>query len=90
MSYEKHYLRGVIHCHSHYSFDSTTSISTYLRIAKRHQLDFIILTDHDTIAGASALKAAAAESMPDLEVPLAAEYLTDEGDVIAARRQNAV
>jgi histidinol phosphatase-like PHP family hydrolase len=84
MSSEQHYLRGVIHCHSHYSFDSTTSISTYLRIAKRHELDFIILTDHDTIAGARALKAAAAESMPDLEVPLAAEYLTDEGDVIAA------
>jgi predicted metal-dependent phosphoesterase TrpH len=84
MSYEKHYLRGVIHCHSHYSYDSTTSISTYLRIAKRHRLDFIILTDHDTIAGASALQAAAAEAMPELEVPLAAEYLTDEGDVIAA------
>jgi len=69
MSSEQHYLRGVIHCHSHYSFDSTTSISAYLRIAKRHELDFIILTDHDTIAGARALQAAAAESMPNLQVP---------------------
>ena len=84
MNSEKHYLRGVIHCHSYYSYDSTTSISTYLRVAKRHQLDFIILTDHDTIAGARALQAAAADAMPQLEVPLAAEYLTDEGDVIAA------
>jgi predicted metal-dependent phosphoesterase TrpH len=78
-----HYLRGVIHCHSKYSYDSATSISTYLRMARRHRLDFIILTDHDSLAGARALRAAAARTLPSLAVPLAAEYLTDEGDVIA-------
>ena len=55
------YLRGVIHCHSQYSYDSLTSISVYLKVAQRQNLDFIILTEHDTIAGSQALKAAAGE-----------------------------
>jgi predicted metal-dependent phosphoesterase TrpH len=78
------WLRGIIHCHSHYSHDSLTSIGAYLRAARRSQLDFIILTDHDSTAGARELRAAAARHMPELAVPIAAEYLTDEGDVIAA------
>jgi hypothetical protein len=84
MSSEPHYLRGVIHCHSNYSYDSFTPVSSYLKTARQYQLDFIILTDHDTLKGAHALQAAAARLMPKLAVPLAAEYLTDEGDVIAA------
>jgi predicted metal-dependent phosphoesterase TrpH len=76
--------RGIIHCHSQYSYDSLTSISAYLKIAQRQSLDFIILTDHDTIAGSQALKAAATRRLPHLQVPIAAEYQTDEGDVIAA------
>lgn len=77
-------LRGIIHCHSRYSHDSFVPIRTYLRIARKQKLDFIILTDHDTAAGSSALRAAASRQLPNLEVPLAAEYLTSEGDVIAA------
>ncbi len=80
----KRYLRGVIHCHSRYSHDSLVSIATYLRVAAAETLDFIILTDHDTTAGARELRAAAARCLPSLQVPIAAEYLTDEGDVIAA------
>ncbi|MGH7988472.1 MAG: PHP domain-containing protein [Candidatus Binataceae bacterium] len=76
--------RGIIHCHSHYSHDSLVSTRSYLRAARHHKLDFIILTDHDSVAGARELKSAAARQMPELTVPLAAEYLTDQGDVIAA------
>jgi predicted metal-dependent phosphoesterase TrpH len=76
------YSRGIIHCHSYHSYDSVISIATYLRLAKQYQLDFIILTDHNTTAGARELSRAAAKEMPTLEVPLAAEYSTDEGDVI--------
>lgn len=76
-------LRGIIHCHSRYSYDSVLSISRYLRFARQQRLDFVVLTDHDTIAGSAALQRAAARRMPALEVPLAAEYLTDCGDVIA-------
>lgn len=83
MSRNRDVLRGIIHCHSRFSYDSVTSISTYLRFARRHDLDFVILTDHDTTRGSRALREAAARHLPDLEVPIAAEYLTDCGDVIA-------
>jgi predicted metal-dependent phosphoesterase TrpH len=77
------YRRGIIHCHSYHSYDCAISIAAYLRLAKKYQLDFIVLTDHDTIAGSRELRCVAAEKMPRLEVPIAAEYSTDEGDVIA-------
>lgn len=76
-------LRGIIHCHSKYSYDSIISIDSYLRFARKQNLDFVILTDHNTMKGAQALRDAAAVHMPHLEVPLAAEYFTDCGDVVA-------
>src|ERR1700720_2223317 len=41
------YRRGIIHCHSYHSYDCAISIAAYLRLAKKYQLDFIVLTDHD-------------------------------------------
>lgn len=77
-------LRGIIHCHSKYSYDSIISISSYLRFARDHDLNFVMLTDHDTMQGSLALREAATKYMPTLEVPLAAEYLTEFGDIIVA------
>src|SRR5436309_1302263 len=54
MTESKRFLRGVIHCHSRFSYDSLIPINAYLRFAERHSLDFIVLTDHDTIAGSDA------------------------------------
>ena len=76
-------LRGIIHCHSKHSYDSITSIRSYLRVARKQNLDFVILTDHHTTKGSRALRNAATVHMPRLDVPLAAEYCTDCGDVIA-------
>jgi predicted metal-dependent phosphoesterase TrpH len=61
-----------------------TSIGRLLRFAKRAALDFMVLTDHDTIRGAGALRERAEAAGLPLEVPLAAEYRTDQGDFIAA------
>jgi predicted metal-dependent phosphoesterase TrpH len=80
----ENYLRGIIHCHSKFSHDSLTSVTAYIDLAERKRLNFIILTDHDATGGSLALQNAAAHSLPHLQVPTAAEYLTDEGDVIAA------
>ncbi|HWD28869.1 MAG TPA: PHP-associated domain-containing protein [Rhizomicrobium sp.] len=77
------WLRGIIHCHSHHSHDSLAGIGAYLTAARRHALDFIVLTDHETIAGSKALAEAARRQMPQLRVPVAAEYNTSLGDVIA-------
>jgi len=84
MSSPKRLLRGIIHCHSEHSYDSMTPVSSYLHFARKHALDFIILTDHETTAGSRQLREMAARRMPDLQVPIAAEYKTDQGDVIAA------
>jgi len=70
----KSHLGGIIHCHSLYSYDSATRIDAYLRAAHGQGLDFVILTDHDTIAGSRALKERAAIWPPGLQVPIAAEY----------------
>jgi predicted metal-dependent phosphoesterase TrpH len=72
--------RGLIHAHSARSFDSLLPPWAYLAYAHRHHLDFLCLTDHNTIAGS--LEIARANRDPGLEVVVGAEYATDRGDVI--------
>lgn len=40
---------GVIHIHSAYSFDAHTPVADILKEAHRNRLDFLMLTDHDTL-----------------------------------------
>jgi predicted metal-dependent phosphoesterase TrpH len=82
--------RGIIHFHSRYSPDSWTGIGAILRFARKHSLDFLILTDHDTLRGSRELQCRAAEAGVPVEVPLAAEYRTSHGDVIAAFLQEDI
>lgn len=79
-----------MHLHSRFSFDSLTSPGRLLAIAEREGLDFLLLTDHDTIEGARALRALATSRGAAIEVPIAAEYKTDHGDVIAAFIQDEI
>lgn len=76
--------RGIIHCHSKHSFDSMTSLESFLKLARKEKLDFIILADHNTIEGSIELHKLAIARNIKLEVPIAAEYATDSGDMIAA------
>jgi predicted metal-dependent phosphoesterase TrpH len=76
--------RGIMHFHSRYSPDSITSIDTILKTARRLSLDFLILTDHDSIRGSLALAQRVKGLGLNLETPIAAEYKTDHGDLIAA------
>ena len=47
---------GVIHCHSKYSYDSVTTIDQLIQFIEKNQLDFFILTDHDSIQGSVELR----------------------------------
>ena len=76
-------MKGVIHAHSKYSFDSLTRIDRIIDRAVEENLDFIILTDHDTINGSLDLRRRVAEREINLIVPVAAEYKTEHGDIIA-------
>jgi predicted metal-dependent phosphoesterase TrpH len=73
-------MRGIIHAHSFYSFDSLLPPWAYLRFAIWHKLDFLCITDHNTLAGSRAL--ARMNRCPRLQVVIGAEYATDRGDVI--------
>jgi len=76
--------KGVFHVHSVKSFDGLNSFSALTDFVKKNQLDFMILTDHDTIEGSIELSKLLSVSKVNIEVPVAAEYKTNKGDVIAA------
>lgn len=88
MNRNKH--RGIIHFHSGYSYDSICTTTQILRFSRKQKLDFLILTDHETIKGNEQLRRMAAERNLELEIPLAAEYRTNLGDVIAAFLQREI
>ena len=46
-----HELTGVIHCHSTYS-DGTGTVPEIVAAARANDLDYLLLTDHDTLAAA--------------------------------------
>jgi len=43
-------MQGDLHCHSRYS-DGSSKVEDIIVYAKRFNLDYIALTDHDTMAG---------------------------------------
>jgi predicted metal-dependent phosphoesterase TrpH len=73
-------LRGLVHAHSYHSFDSLLPPRAYLAYARHKRLDFLCLTDHNTIEGS--IEIARLNRDPDLQIVVGAEYATDRGDVI--------
>ncbi|MEF8848444.1 MAG: PHP domain-containing protein [Candidatus Thermoplasmatota archaeon] len=72
--------RGIIHFHSNYSFDSLLKINYIKKWAIKQELDFICLTDHNTLKGSQKLRKDLKHT--DIEVVLGAEYNTEFGDVV--------
>jgi predicted metal-dependent phosphoesterase TrpH len=73
-------LRGLLHVHTWHSFDSLLPPAAYLAYARRARLDFLCVTDHNTLAGS--LEVARRNTDPRLEVVIGAEYATERGDLI--------
>lgn len=48
---EKHLFRGVYHVHSEFSHDSKATLARIHRTAQKTGLDFVVITDHNTIEG---------------------------------------
>lgn len=72
----------VQHMHTRHSFDSLTEPRLLVERAEELGIDVIAVTDHGTWKGAVEARACAEEAELKLHVILAAEYLTDRGDVI--------
>ena len=87
----KSHFKGIIHCHSNHSYDSIVSIKEIYNFAKNNELDFVILTDHNTIDGSLELRDYAKnKNDTKLIVPVAAEYKTEFGDVIVVFNKSEI
>ena len=72
-------LKVDFHTHTYRSLDSITSIENLIKAARSRGLDRVVVTDHNTLLGASEAYAAA----PDLVIP-GEEIQTTEGEFLAA------
>ncbi|WP_180564441.1 PHP domain-containing protein [Chryseobacterium sp. JV274] len=82
--------KGIFHFHSTYSYDGINTLEKIIKIIKEKKLDFVVLTDHDTIKGSLELQKKVKEQNLNVEIPTAAEYKTDRGDVIALNLKNEI
>ncbi len=58
-----------LHCHSHYSFDSTQPVEDLIRRAKEAGISVLAITDHNLISGSlEALKQNEVEIIPGIEI----------------------
>ena len=72
--------RCLFHVHTRHSYDSLLSPATILQKARLAEIDVLIVTDHETIAGAREIQSLAGGS-PRFVIT-AAEYKTEKGDLI--------
>lgn len=82
--------KGIFHFHSTYSYDGINTIENIIKVIRDKKLDFVVLTDHETIQGSLELQKKAKEYHLDVEIPTAAEYKTNRGDVIALNVKNEI
>ena len=72
-------IRVEFHCHTRYSKDSLTSPKRLVKACRRKGIDRMIVTDHNSIAGARA-----AQAMDPELVIVGEEILTTRGEILAA------
>jgi predicted metal-dependent phosphoesterase TrpH len=78
-------LKVEFHCHTFASKDSLARPADLIRIARRRGLDRLIITDHNSIAGARA----AFELDPQLII-IGEEIMTTKGEILAAFVQEEI
>jgi len=72
-------LRLEFHCHTIYSKDSLTRPADLLEACRRKKIDRVVITDHNTIAGALA-----AQRLDPERVIVGEEIMTTRGEILAA------
>ncbi len=78
-------LRVEFHCHTIFSKDSLTRPEALLRACRQKKLDRVIVTDHNTTAGAFACQA-----LDPQRVIIGEEIMTSEGELLAAFMQEEI
>ncbi len=72
-------LRVEFHCHTLYSKDSLTAPQRLVEVCRRKGIDRVIVTDHNTIAGARAC-----QDLDPERVIVGEEIMTTRGELLAA------
>ena len=70
------------HIHTNHSFDCLVPPHRIVDLAVQEGVNYLIVTDHDTTQGSLDARRYVARRDLSLEVPVAAEYSTDVGDVL--------
>lgn len=78
-------LRVEFHCHTIYSPDSLNEIDDLLRMCEERGIDRVVITDHNTIAGA-----VAAKQLDPKRVIVGEEIRTTQGELLAAFVQERI
>lgn len=73
------------HCHTHASKDSLTRPEDLIRVAHQKGLDRLVITDHNSIAGAKA-----AQTLDPELVIVGEEIMTTRGEILAAFVQEEI
>ncbi len=73
------FLRVEFHCHTIVSKDSLTRPADLVAVARRKGLDRVIVTDHNSIAGARA-----AQTLDPERIIVGEEIMTTRGEILAA------
>src|SRR5512132_3155538 len=72
-------LKVEFHCHTIYSKDSLTRPRDLVAVCRRKGIDRVVVTDHNTIAGARA-----AQALDPERVIVGEEIMTTRGEILAA------
>ena len=78
-------LRTEFHCHTIYSKDSLVTLERLLAACRRKGIDRVVITDHNSIAGALAAK-----TLDPERVIVGEEIMTTQGELLAAYLQEEV
>lgn len=76
--------KAISHVHTHHSFDCRVSPRKIVEKAVKMGIDYLLITDHDSLAGSIEAAAYAKERGYSIRIPVAAEYSTNVGDIIVA------
>lgn len=85
-------VKGIFHIHTSYSFDSLLSYKKVVKYGIENKLDFIAITDHNTIESARKAREYKETKFPNakLNIIIGAEYSTEKGDIIGLFLQKEV
>jgi predicted metal-dependent phosphoesterase TrpH len=72
-------LRVEFHCHTIFSKDSLTSPEALVQTSQRRNIDRVVVTDHNSIAGALQAK-----SIDPERIIIGEEIMTSQGEILAA------